>query len=87
MLQLVIALSVLEGVIVITVLALYLVSILRSLRKSVSFAAKIAFGVRAIETQVGSVGPSVTSLNRTLSEIAAALPRVAEKAERTRGGG
>lgn len=82
MLELMIALTVLEALLALGVLAVYLVLIQASLKRSVGYAAKVSFGVRAIETQVGQLGPAVTRINSTLEEIAAALPGVAEKAER-----
>ena len=86
MLQLLIALTVVEAVLGVGVLALYLTLIYFSLKSSVRYAAKISFGVRAIETQAGQVGPSVTKINSTLEEIAGALPGIAEKAERRAAG-
>ena len=85
MLQLVIVLTILEVVLALGVLVVYLVLIMRSLRESVRYAGKISFGVRAIETQAGQIGPSVTRLNETLEEVTAALPGIAEKAERLAG--
>lgn len=82
MLQLLVVLSVLEGVLVLAVLATYLFLVERSLRSSVGYAAKISFGVRAIEAQAGQISPSVARLNATLGEIVEALPGIAEKAER-----
>ncbi|MEP6476446.1 MAG: hypothetical protein ABJC60_04155 [Actinomycetota bacterium] len=80
MLELLVALSGMEVVLVIVVLAVYLLLIMGSLRRSVSYAAKISFGIRAIETQVRPIGPSVTRLNATLRDITQALPSIAEKA-------
>lgn len=82
MLELLVVLSVLEGVLVLVVLATYLVLVHRSLRSSARYFGKISFGVRAIETQAGAIGPAVAQINRTLEEIAGALPGIAEKAER-----
>jgi hypothetical protein len=81
MLQLMIVLSTLEVLLALAVLALYLLLVLKSLRNSVRYAAKISFGVRAIETQTGHIGPSVTKLNATLAEVADVLPGIAERAE------
>lgn len=82
MLELLVVLSVIEVALAIVVLAVYLILVMRSLRRSVTFAAKISFGVRAIETQVSPIGPSVTRLNAALGDIAEALPTIAGKAER-----
>ncbi len=86
MLQLLVILSALEVVLALAVLAIYLFLIQRSLRASFGYAAKISFGVRAIEVQAGQIGPAVTRLNGTLREIAEALPGIAEKAERAARG-
>ncbi|HEX2031395.1 MAG TPA: hypothetical protein VHL78_08355 [Actinomycetota bacterium] len=83
MLELLIVLSVAEAALVLAVLVLYLLMVLRRLRKTASVFGRVAFGVRAVETQTSSIGPSVTRINRTLEEIAAALPAIAEKAERS----
>ena len=82
MLELLVVLTVVEIALFLAVLAIYLVLIQSSLRSSADYFGKISFGVRAIETQVGGIGPAVTHLNQTLEEIAAALPGIAAKAER-----
>lgn len=81
MLELLIALTVAEITLALGVLVVYLILIVRSLQASVSYASKLSFGVRAIETMVGHIGPAVTRLNGTLGEIAGALPGIADKAE------
>ncbi len=85
MLELLIVLSVFEAVLALAVLAIYLALVMRSLRASASLFAKISFGVRAIETQAGRIGPAVTVVNQTLEEINEALPGIARKAERLAG--
>lgn len=82
MLELLIALSALEAIVVLAVLALYLLLIWRSLHASARYFAKISFGVRAIETQAGAVGPAVGRINGALERIAPALPGLVERAER-----
>lgn len=78
---LLIVLTVLEIILVIGALAFYLVRIARSLRASSANLAKVTFGVRAIETQCASIGPSVVKVNGQLATIAGALDAMATKAE------
>ena len=78
---LLIVLTVLEIALFIGALAFYLVRIARSLRASSANLAKVTFGVRAIETQCSSIGPSVTKVNGQLATIAGALDAIATKAE------
>lgn len=78
-------LTVLEVVALVAVLAAYVIAITRSLRNIVQYLGKISFGVRAVETQTGAIGPSVLKINATLKEIEAALGPIAEKAKRTAG--
>lgn len=77
-----ITLTVVEIVALVVVLAIYLIKVARHLRSIADTLAKVTFGVRAVESQVGVVGPGVTKINKTLEEIAAALPGVAGKAEK-----
>ncbi len=82
---LLITLTVVEIVIVVGVLAGYLIAIARSLSRTSESLAKVTFGVRAIETQCASIGPSVTRINDQLTGIAGALEGLASKAERLSG--
>jgi hypothetical protein len=59
------------------VLAVYLVAITRSLRRTSDHLAKVSFGVRAIETQCEPVGPAVTRINGQLATLAGALEGLA----------
>ncbi len=79
---LLIVLTVAEIVVFVGALAGYLIAIARSLRRISQSLGKVTFGVRAIETQCASVGPSVTRVNEQLTVIAGALEGVAVKAER-----
>ncbi len=79
---LLIALTVLEILLIIAVLAVYLSAIARRLESVAASLAKVAFGMRAIESQTASIGPSVTRLNEELEAIVGALPGIAQKAER-----
>ncbi len=49
--------TVIEIVALVAVLALYLIAVARHLRSIADTLAKITFGVRAVEQQVGVVGP------------------------------
>lgn len=77
-----VVLTVVEILIVVLVLATYVIAITRELRSISTTLGKVAFGVRAVESQTGAIGPSVLRINKTLSEIEAALGPIAEKAER-----
>jgi hypothetical protein len=83
---LLVILTVLEIALLVAVLAIYLIAIGRRLEKITRIMGKVAFGVRAVNTQTSTVGPSVTKLNSTLREIEAALGPLAEKAKRAAQG-
>jgi hypothetical protein len=76
------AITVLEILALVVVLGIYLAVVARQLNNVASYLAKVTFGVRAIESQCSVIGPTVTDLNATLADVAAALPGVAQKAER-----
>jgi hypothetical protein len=78
-------LTVVEVAIVVGVLAIYLILIDRHLRVISAYLGKLAFGVRAVETQTSPIGPSVLRINATLREIDAALGPIADKAKRAAG--
>lgn len=65
--------TLLEIALVAGVLVYYLVAIARSLRRTAVLLGKVSFGVRAIETQCGAIGPSVGRINERLAAISAAL--------------
>ena len=79
--NLLIALTVAEIVLVIGVLAFYLIRISNSLHETARHLAKSTYGVRAVETQCSSIGPSVTRINEQLTAITSALSGVADRAE------
>lgn len=83
--NLLITLTVVEIVLVIGVLAFYLIRISRSLHMTTQHLSKVTFGVRAVETQASSIGPSVTRINTQLAGILAALSGVADRAESLAG--
>ena len=78
---LLITLSVVEILLLVAALAFYLIRIARSLQTAAASLAKVTFGVRAIETQCASIGPSVVKVNGKLPTIAAALDGLATQAE------
>lgn len=73
--------TVIEIALVIGALAVYLARIGRSLRATSDLLGKVTFGVRAIETQCETIGPSVTRINQQLQVITGALDGVAGLAE------
>lgn len=85
MTTLLVVLTVLEVVVVVAVLATYLILVTRELRSISTFLGRIAFGVRAVESQTGVIGPSVLRINSTLREIDAVLGPIARKAKRAAG--
>ena len=78
---LLVVLSAVEILLVISAIAFYLWRIAVSLRVTSANLAKVTFGVRAIETQCASIGPSVLKVNGQLRTIADALDGIAGKAE------
>ncbi|MPZ66927.1 MAG: hypothetical protein GEU83_15920 [Pseudonocardiaceae bacterium] len=82
MIALLVTFSVIEIALVVTVLAVYLILIDKHLKVISTWLGKVAFGVRAVNTQTASIGPSVVRINTTLREIDAALGPIAEKANR-----
>ncbi len=83
--SLLITLTVLEIVLVAAVLVYYLIRIAASLRRSAVALGKVAFGVRAIETQCQVIGPSVLQVNDQLAVIAGALADLGELATAAAG--
>lgn len=75
-----------EIVLVIGVLAVYIVLITRTLRRTNRYLGQVAFGVRAIESQTRPIGPSVTRLNEQLAAIDGAFGGLATMAEAASGG-
>ncbi len=70
---LLITLTLLEIAVVLVVLVGYLIAIATSLRRTSVLLGKVAFGVRAIETQCEVVGPAVVTLNERLEVVSEAL--------------
>jgi uncharacterized membrane protein len=70
---LLVTLTIVEIVLVLVVLVYYLLRVAASLRRSSVLLGKVAFGVRAIETQTQVIGPSVLKVNEQLGAVADAL--------------
>lgn len=81
MTALLVTLTVIEIALVVGVLAVYLILIGRKLRVVSTYLGKVAFGVRAVESQTAVIEPSVIRINERLREIDAVLGPLAEKAE------
>lgn len=77
MTPLLIVLTIVEIVAVLVVLVVYLVAISRSLGRTSITLGKVAFGVRAIETQTQTIGTTVPVLNQRLHGVSAALADLA----------
>lgn len=72
---------------VVIVLAYFLIRIAASLRRTSALLGKVAFGVRAIETQCNVIGPSVVKINDQLAGVAGALSDLTDLADAAAGGG
>lgn len=79
--RLLIALSVIEALLVVVVLAWALVRVSRHLRGISTNLGKITFGVRAIEQQASAIGPGVELVNTNLDRFARALVTATKRAE------
>lgn len=86
MTALLITLTIAEIVVVLIVLVYYLVRIAASLRRTSLLLGKVAFGVRAIETQCSVIGPAVVTVNGQLDTIAHALGDLTALADAAAGG-
>ena len=85
MTTLLVTLTVVEVVLVVLVVVTYLVRIASSLRRTSSLLGKVAFGVRAIETQCNVIGPSVGTVNDQLAGVAGALADLTALADAAAG--
>ncbi|SDY56952.1 hypothetical protein SAMN05661080_03898 [Modestobacter sp. DSM 44400] len=81
MTALLVTLTIVEIVLVLAVLVYYLARIAGSLRRTSTLLGKVAFGVRAIETQCSIIGPSVLTVNEQLGGIAGALAELTDLAD------
>lgn len=87
MTALLVTLTLLEIVLVAAVLVYYLLRIAASLRQTAMLLGKVAFGVRAIETQCSTIGPTVLTVNAQLRGVADALSDLTHLADAPAGGG
>lgn len=71
---LLVVLTVLEALLLVGALALYLVAIIRRLRTISSILGKVAFGVRAVESQTRPIGTSVEAVNAALERTLSGPP-------------
>jgi hypothetical protein len=78
--EMLVALTVVEIVALVAVLALFLILITSRLRSIAETLGHVAGGASTIESHVRQVGPGAAQINKTLSEIVAALPGIAQKA-------
>lgn len=85
MTALLVTLTVIEIVLVVIVLVYYLSRIAGSLRRTSVLLGKVAFGVRAIETQCSVIGPSVLTVNEQLVGITGALRSLTDLADAAAG--
>lgn len=74
---LLVVLTLIEIALVVVVLVGYLVAIARSLRRTAVLLGKVAFGVRAIETQTQTIGSTVPALNDRVGATSRALGELA----------
>ncbi len=82
---LLVTLTIVEIALVVIALVYYLVRIAASLRRTSVLLGKVAFGVRAIETQCEVIGPSVLTVNDQLSGVTQALSTLSGLAESAAG--
>ncbi len=84
--RLLMLLTVVEVLALVAVLATYLVLLTRRLHSISANLSNVTWGVRAVEVEVGRIGPAVTEANGLLAELTDDLfPAVADKAERLAG--
>lgn len=76
-----IVLTVFEIGLLTVILAYFLNKIFKQLISITDTLGKIAFGVRAVETQCAVIGPAADRLNSELAEAAGGLQRSAQLAE------
>ncbi len=75
-------LSVLEIALLVGVLATFLNIVAKQLNRISANLARIAWGVRAVETMCGVIGPAVDRINGNLVDVNNDLTRAAAAAER-----
>jgi hypothetical protein len=75
-------LSILEIATLVIVLAFFLNMVARQLNRISANLARITFGVRAVETQCGVIGPAVERINGNLADVSQNLTAAAAEAEK-----
>lgn len=75
-------LTVFEIVLVVVILAYFLNRVANQLNSISRTLAKVAFGVRAVETMCLVIGPASKKLNGTLTQVAGGLEQATGKAEK-----
>lgn len=78
--ELLIALSAIEAVLLVVVLALALIAVERRLRRISGALTTLGSALGGVEGQLKRLGPAVLKINAPLEAIAGALPGIAEKA-------
>jgi len=71
-----IAVTLIEVVLLVAVLAAYLIAIAATLRNISKTLGLVTFGVRAIEKQTEPIGPVLGEINGALEQVAAALEQL-----------
>lgn len=82
MLEALVTATIVEIVVFLVVLVLYLVAVMRNLRKIAERLARVSMGVRAIETELGRAGPAVERLNHRLAGVTAGMGDLRGRAAR-----
>lgn len=80
MTALLVALTIAEIVLVVGAIGYFLIRVAASVRRTSVLLGKVAFGVRAIETQCEVIGPAVTTVNGQLAGVSDALAELADLA-------
>jgi hypothetical protein len=75
-------LTVFEILLVVGILAFFLNRVAAQLNSISRTCAKIAFGVRAVETQCAVIGPAAERINSNLTDVISGLESAAVQAER-----
>lgn len=74
--------SVIDIVLLVVILAFFLNRVSKQLNSISSTLGKVAFGVRAVETQCAVIGPGADQINANLTAAAGNLQKAAVEAER-----
>ncbi|MEO6349106.1 MAG: hypothetical protein ABIP53_00460 [Candidatus Limnocylindrales bacterium] len=80
-------LSVIEIVVLITILAIYLIAVARGLKRIANTLQEVTWGARAVERQLRAVESNVLQINAALTDIKTVAPGVVRMAEQLARGG